>query len=351
MPFYIRKSFGAGPLRLNLSKSGFGLSAGVTGARVGLSSDGRMYVHGGRHGLYYRKYFSKTKPDGEGTLHDQFIDTGVTFPSRIPKPPVIVEPQYWWTHPILPLIGAGLVSPWIIIDSIAWIGVFFFLGLAWWFRSSRASSAKKRLAGVESIQALMDQGLPPTDGPWPQDWIDVAAMDWMEGLLADHRIDSEEKQRVQVMIDQWPVSLSVEDHLRASVDYYHDLFMLMDGPLEPLSNPTREPQRDEVIYFEANPSRLLKLQVLKRFQRQGVRYTQRGFELEIEGTFRITSKVIEFDDGYARAYKLKHIQSVELRVDDEILQIQLANRKNPLHVSTPQLQAAAAVLKRVMDLE
>jgi len=350
MPFYIRKSFGAGPLRLNLSKSGFGLSAGVTGARVGLSSDGRMYVHGGRHGLYYRKYFSKSKPDGEGSLHDQFIDTGVTFPSRIPKAPVIVEPQHWWTHPIFPLIAAGLISPWIIIDSRAGLLVLLFATLAWWLRSNRATSAKKRLAGIESIQALMDEGLPPSDGQWPQDWVDVAAMDWMEGLLADHRIDTEEKQQIQNMMEQWPISLTVENHLRASVDYYHELFLLMDGPLEPLANPSRAPQRDEEIYLEATPSRLLQLHVLKRFQRQGVRYTQRGFEVEIEGTFRITSKVIEFDDGDARAYKIKHIQSVELRVDDEILQIQLANRKNPIYVSTPQIQSAAAVLKRVMDL-
>lgn len=55
MAFYIRKAFKTGPIRFNLSKSGLGLSAGVTGARVGISSRG-LYVHGGRHGLYYRKY-------------------------------------------------------------------------------------------------------------------------------------------------------------------------------------------------------------------------------------------------------------------------------------------------------
>ena len=57
MGFYLRKSFRAGPFRLNLSKSGIGASFGVTGARVGLSSRGRAYVHGGRGGVYYRKTF------------------------------------------------------------------------------------------------------------------------------------------------------------------------------------------------------------------------------------------------------------------------------------------------------
>jgi hypothetical protein len=58
MAFYLRKSVRLGPMRLNLSKSGLGLSGGVTGARLGVNSRGRTYVHGGRHGLYYRKHLS-----------------------------------------------------------------------------------------------------------------------------------------------------------------------------------------------------------------------------------------------------------------------------------------------------
>lgn len=56
MGFYIRKSFRAGPIRFNLSKSGIGASIGVTGARVGITSQGRSYVHAGRGGLYFRQY-------------------------------------------------------------------------------------------------------------------------------------------------------------------------------------------------------------------------------------------------------------------------------------------------------
>ncbi len=54
MAWYLRKSFRFGPLRLNLSKRGFGASAGVTGARVGVDAAGRPSVHAGRGGLYYR---------------------------------------------------------------------------------------------------------------------------------------------------------------------------------------------------------------------------------------------------------------------------------------------------------
>lgn len=55
MGLYLRKSFRLGPLRLNLSTHGIGLSAGVKGARFGVDAGGHPYVHAGRRGLYYRK--------------------------------------------------------------------------------------------------------------------------------------------------------------------------------------------------------------------------------------------------------------------------------------------------------
>lgn len=61
MGFYIRKSFSFGPLRVNISKSGLGFSAGARGARVGIDSKGRSYVHYGTGGLYYRSFV-----DGQG---------------------------------------------------------------------------------------------------------------------------------------------------------------------------------------------------------------------------------------------------------------------------------------------
>lgn len=54
MGFYLRKAFSFAPLRLNLSRSGLGMSVGVRGARVGVGPRG-SYVHVGRGGLYYRQ--------------------------------------------------------------------------------------------------------------------------------------------------------------------------------------------------------------------------------------------------------------------------------------------------------
>jgi Protein of unknown function (DUF4236) len=55
MGWSLRKSFGFGPLRLNLSKSGVGYSVGVRGARIGVNSRG-TYIRMGRGGVYYQKY-------------------------------------------------------------------------------------------------------------------------------------------------------------------------------------------------------------------------------------------------------------------------------------------------------
>src|SRR5215471_3150993 len=55
MGLYLRKSFRLGPLRLNVSTYGIGLSTGVKGARFGVDAGGHPYVHAGRHGLYYRR--------------------------------------------------------------------------------------------------------------------------------------------------------------------------------------------------------------------------------------------------------------------------------------------------------
>ena len=53
MGFYFRKSVRFGPLRVNFSKSGVGLSAGVRGLRVGTGPRGN-YIHAGVRGFYYR---------------------------------------------------------------------------------------------------------------------------------------------------------------------------------------------------------------------------------------------------------------------------------------------------------
>lgn len=60
MGFSFRKSVKIGPVRLNVSKSGVGMSVGVPGARIGINSKGKVYGSAGVKGLTYRTQLSPT---------------------------------------------------------------------------------------------------------------------------------------------------------------------------------------------------------------------------------------------------------------------------------------------------
>lgn len=99
MGFYLRKSISVGPLRFNLSKSGIGVSAGVTGLRFGVGPRGN-YVHMGRGGLYYRA----TLPPSSSTR---------SSPAQQPSPGAPPIPP--GTHAPLEEIESAHVSQ--IVDS------------------------------------------------------------------------------------------------------------------------------------------------------------------------------------------------------------------------------------------
>lgn len=67
MPWYLRKSFGSGPFRINLSKGGIGFSTGIKGLRISTNRKG-TYIHAGRGGIYYRQRLGatgrRTNPQG-----------------------------------------------------------------------------------------------------------------------------------------------------------------------------------------------------------------------------------------------------------------------------------------------
>lgn len=60
MGFYFRRSISFGGIRLNLSKSGVGISAGMKGFRFGTGPRGH-YVHIGAGGLYYKTVIGKKR--------------------------------------------------------------------------------------------------------------------------------------------------------------------------------------------------------------------------------------------------------------------------------------------------
>lgn len=89
MGWYLRKSFRAGPVRWNLSKSGIGMSVGVRGLRVGTGPRG-PYIAGGRHGVYYRQSLRATPR--ASVPRRTAARTSAYAPSQ-PIPPQIAPPQ------------------------------------------------------------------------------------------------------------------------------------------------------------------------------------------------------------------------------------------------------------------
>ncbi len=92
MGFYLRKTLRLGPLHVNLSTSGVGLSAGVRGGRFGVDALGHPYVHAGRGGIYYRRRWPAATAE----------------PSRLPPegpPPVATHGRIGWGW----LVGVGLL--------------------------------------------------------------------------------------------------------------------------------------------------------------------------------------------------------------------------------------------------
>lgn len=82
MAFYLRRSVSLGPLRLNFSKRGVGVSVGVKGFRIGQDARGRTYMHTGRHGIYYRETLrtpSKRPPKGTARYPRQGQDLKFGF--------------------------------------------------------------------------------------------------------------------------------------------------------------------------------------------------------------------------------------------------------------------------------
>ena len=79
MSLFFRKSLKLGPIRLNLGKSGIGVSAGIKGLRVGTGPRGN-YVSAGKGGIYYRKTFPGTQGHVLNTATPASIESAALSP-------------------------------------------------------------------------------------------------------------------------------------------------------------------------------------------------------------------------------------------------------------------------------
>ena len=204
MAFFIRKAFRSGPVRLNLSKGGLGVSVGITGARLGLNRRG-AYVYGGRHGLYYRKQLGSKSRKRSSDAHPQrrqagqnqygtvdlFTDTGTTFTplfsglKSYPFPD-LQKKRHWFTHPIIFLLLLVIAAVGVILNSIYLWGVVMILlaiVLGLWIRDYRWEKQGKNL--VEAASDLFEHSPKSVDAEQIEQYAENAPNNHVEHYLSD----------------------------------------------------------------------------------------------------------------------------------------------------------------------
>jgi hypothetical protein len=280
MGFYIRKSFRMGPVRLNLSKSGLGVSAGVRGARTGVSAAGRSYVHAGRGGLYWRKSLGGRSTNTKRVTGEPIVmyeDTGVTYgdgnlqlannrlvqsltlSSATAGPPLAII--------VLGIAFVAVVTP---VEIGARIGVFAAglliasVGGVWLIRRIRRARARQRLARVLddgiSLQkplndgqrqainaALQDPSLPNDDGVY---YARRAVLDLLSNIVDDRRVT---QQELQILEDAAQLLSVDRDFLaQAKVDVFKATYLevLADAELSEDEEAALNHIREQLQIFE-----------------------------------------------------------------------------------------------------
>jgi|GEM_PF-2205174 len=403
MPFYIRKAFSSGPIRLNLSKGGLGFSVGVKGARLGVNSKGQAYVHGGRHGVYYRKNLGGGTKENDrqntlgrtGSTERIFRDTGVTYPTpeRFEATPShevqIPGPSKWFLR--VALIGL-ILAMW----NWLWFALSLVMISIYGYRYKTYQQKKNlldRLNEKENNALITEEEIQEAQQIFsPEQWRESIGLLFLKHDLIAHILTAKmspvvvekyrnlglDPQRLQQQCDtvyELSVDAAINDHkvnpdeealleqlardINVSkacvkrnqwlVAYYREIWEEAQKPLEAITI-TRDLKRGETAYFENDGARLLVERVQDRFQRHGQRYAVIGYEIDMEGIVRVTSRVIEIDDGYIREYYIKHIRDIEFNIESQTVEIQLSNRKSPLIITCPEAMRLGMVLEKVVEM-
>ncbi|PKD45185.1 DUF4236 domain-containing protein [Rhodohalobacter barkolensis] len=424
MGFFIRKAFKAGPVRINLSKGGVGVSGGITGARLGLNRNG-AYVYGGRHGLYYRERIGKkrkskrsldqVKPNGrpiELNPHgptDLFVDTGASFSSPYdliePHPwPELIEPLPRHKNPfiwiaIFLLAGISVIIPDPVVWSISAAGFLIIL----WSVFNDYRWRKKGHQMVESIAKAFEEN-PKTIDLSPMhrfeekapkrynerfmpDLFSVIiqiAMEKqedeyifsynklekqlpvndefilntkqailtrrMEAVLEDHLLSEKEENEIRDLIKKLDLSEKFIFEELQYLDLASSVRKEVEKPIEEVESSVPL-VRGEHCFAVFDDVRLLEERVQERFQHKRVKYRKLGYEIQMEGKLVITDRRLIIYGSGSREYRLNKIQNVIADLEANTIEVTIADRKNPIYLSSKLPMLISARLEKIIESE
>lgn len=402
MGFYLRKSYRAGPLRVNLSNSGIGVSAGVRGARIGVSGAGRSYVHAGRQGLYYRSNLgapqSRTRARAVASEPIEITeDTGVTFRKHRPATENThargerKESTGWY----IVLFGIAVVMS-LFMQPAGWLLLALLLVLLGrrLHRRRATSLAERQLSSlvlpprlltdnaVEHIRAVLDGArLVPedralvvatayrtalqhvlddrviSDDEWQyltslEQVLDCAHFAAEEKLtafraiyleaIADQELTQDEETTLEHLRRRLGIAPeAVADEILTLAEL-REIRQIRAGRLPDL-DPGVRLQKGESCHF-VGEGRLLKSRILRTFQREGQKYKVRGFTIDKEGSLLITNQRILLVHSGTTSIRLDKVLDLELDHDERLLEITRDGAANPVYLTTPDAHRAAAVL-------
>ncbi len=410
MAFYLRKSYGFGPLRLNLSKSGLGVSGGVTGARVGIGPKG-TYVHGGRHGFYYRKYgLGKSKGKAgsarTGSVGDQelFIDTGLTYNKGVSinkkgstEPLDIPEKTEW----VKRLFSLGVIFLVMYFFSKSGLMLIFsgltFAGSAllyFWFNKKKTELRRsmgelaKMLEEEKPYRELLD--FYRSKRFWGElkkvfnynfylavnefsynnpEYITTSELRALDGEIALAR---EVQKEIKIGTFATFLDTVLQDHL-ISDEEYKALVKLKKGlglhsneikseitiieTVKRMGEALNEelevlkleiPHRPGEKMYYGTEGRMLKSKIMNRYQRNKVVYKERGYDIEFEGRVYVSNKrVFVIGDG-TRSYTMNQIVDVTLSIEDNTVQLVIDGRQTPVVFTVPEIGTLAGKINAVI---
>ncbi|WP_291777863.1 DUF4236 domain-containing protein [Cecembia sp.] len=408
MPFYIRKGLNFGPIRVNLSKSGLGFSSGVKGARLGINSQGKTYLHGGRHGLYYRKNLGSLRKNGttlQGTYRNLteteeiFTDTGLSYPVfntqksslQIPALPypankktlylgvgliiVALIVSVLWLKISLGIVGVVLVYNQMktqtkennfltALYTLVHLGPEEMTGATWKDTVAKFSEKDRIVLASQVLPAWLEKQIQKEEIitldeikqflPVSPELVTAIALDTYRDLVAqlisDHQLTSTEESFIQEVESKWNLPQEAFTEEQKLISQFKNLREIQFQGL-PEVNFTRDLVKGEKPFFEGE-GRLLNLRTLNTWQQDRVRYKEMGYVLDMEGRLRISNRVLEIqDEQNTRTYAIRLVDDIHLSVEEGVVEVFLSNRKNPLVISSPLLFEFAGILNRVSEME
>ncbi|TVR80259.1 MAG: DUF4236 domain-containing protein [Chitinophagaceae bacterium] len=403
MSFFLRKAFSFGPIRLNLSKGGLGVSAGVTGARVGLGPKG-AYVAGGRHGMYYREYVKGGKflSGKEGTVNGRqevntFVDTGLTYDVSLDlsKQKVLTEPSI--PRASFSLLALSLVFLLIFLTGFGIVTLFLSIGFmgAYIFLYVNAENANKtfkaiveKLENRDDISKVLDEVSAKKIYFHAKYWLHfnvyktinliyyedpdfISAEDlqltekklslpskdkkdikvfvfsiFLNEVIQDHMISEEEEQhlvKLQQSLNLKDEDIAVEKKMIRAMIKLRDT---IDSELQVIQTELKL-KKGEECYYESE-GRLLKEKRLRQYQKDRVIYREIGYDIDMEGKIFLTNQRIFILSDGSRSYSLNRLLDITISLEDNTIQLNLENRKSPLIFTMPDILTFAGMLHKLI---